>query len=86
MFKSMSKACFKIFSLEVKALILATDLAAHFRNRSRLIQLYHDIGVDISNETDARLVKDLMMTVSDLSGQCKPFNCSKKITDGLYSE
>lgn len=84
-FTSMPANIFKHLAAEIKELILATDLATYFRSRTKLVQIRHDNSFDWNNVTHLGLLKAIMMTAADLSGQCKPYNVSKKITDSLYS-
>lgn len=66
--------------------IIATDLAQYFRRRVKLIQIWQDAQFDWNNQLHRGLVKSVMMTVCDLSGNCKPFHVAKELSDGLYGK
>lgn len=76
----------KIFLNEVKEAILSTDLQQHFRNRKTLFTVVNDQLFDFSNTIHRSLMKGLMMTVCDLSAQCKPFHIARRITENVYRE
>lgn len=82
----MTPAIFREMSKEIKEVILATDLAAYFRSRTKLIPIMHENAFDWDNIGHRSLLKSLMITACDLSGQCKVYNVAKKITDYLYSK
>ncbi|KAJ8934359.1 hypothetical protein NQ314_013400 [Rhamnusium bicolor] len=73
-------------SKEMKEAILATDLAAYFKFRGKLIQLVKENLLDWSNSRHRTLCKAIMMTSCDLSGSCKPFLIAKNICDNVYKE
>ncbi|KAK5650146.1 hypothetical protein RI129_001175 [Pyrocoelia pectoralis] len=77
---------FQKFCKEIQHMILATDLAAHFKVRTKFAQMRYDHSFDWNNVAHRDIIKGLMMTSSDLSGQCKPYSAAKKITDLLYKE
>lgn len=72
------------FMSEIKDAIIATDLAQYFRSRVKLIQICQESLLDWNNNYHRTLIKSIMMTVCDLSGNCKPFSVAKILTDGLY--
>ncbi|XP_056644945.1 cAMP and cAMP-inhibited cGMP 3',5'-cyclic phosphodiesterase 10A-like [Diorhabda sublineata] len=85
-YNNISKADFNCISKELKEAILATDLASYFKFRVKLLQLVNDNVFDFSNSRHRTLMKAIMMTSSDLSGNCKPFLVSKTICDNIYKE
>ncbi|RZC35129.1 cAMP and cAMP-inhibited cGMP 3',5'-cyclic phosphodiesterase 10A [Asbolus verrucosus] len=85
-YSNLSENTFKLISKEIKEAILATDLALYFKFRAKLAQICNDNLFDWGNATHRSLVKSIMMTSCDLSGQCKPFHVAKRITDNLYRE
>lgn len=85
-FPAMSPTAFETLSKEIKHCILSTDLAQYFRVRTKLMHVHYEETLDWNNSIHRNLVKSIMMTASDLSGQCKPYHVSKKITDALYRE
>lgn len=82
----MTEKTFKEMTQEIKSAILATDLAAHFRVRAKLLQLCHDDAFNKDDSTHRELLKANLITCCDLSGQCKPYSVTKKITENLYSK
>lgn len=70
----------------MKDAILSTDLAYYFKVRAKLTPVVFDEMFDWENQTHRSMIKSIMMTVCDLSGQCKPFKVAKRITDILYSK
>lgn len=82
----MPEEIYKTLCAEIKDAILATDLALYFKYRTKLLQTYFDKAFEWYRSDHRLLVKALMMTICDLSGQCKPFSIAEKITIGLYSE
>lgn len=71
---------------EIRLIILATDLAAYFKRRGTLYQICSENAYDWQNNSHRHLLKSIMMTMTDLSGLCKPFNIAKNIIDNLYRE
>lgn len=71
---------------EIKRVILATDLANYFRARTRLLQICAEEEFKWDNEQHRHLLKSIMITSADLSGQCKPYHVAKTITVNLYSK
>nr|XP_023015593.1 cAMP and cAMP-inhibited cGMP 3',5'-cyclic phosphodiesterase 10A-like [Leptinotarsa decemlineata] len=82
----ISKKVFEQISKEMKDAILATDLASYFKFRVKLVQLINEDVLDFSNTRHRTLVKAIMMTSCDLSGNCKPFLVAKNICDNVYKE
>ena len=70
----------------MKEAILATDLAYYFKIRAKLTPVVIEDEFDWSINYHRHMIKSIMMTVCDLSGQCKPFDVAKKITEDLYSK
>lgn len=77
---------YKVLMKEMKEAILATDLQRYFKNSKTLIPLIRDNNFDAANTEHRYLMKAVMMTVSDLSGQCKPYPVAKRLTDNVYRE
>lgn len=77
---------YKCFMKEIKDAIIATDLAQYFRSRVKLIQILQESVLDWENQIHRGLVKSIMMTTCDLSGNCKPFPVAKVLAMGLYRE
>ncbi|XP_044756181.1 cAMP and cAMP-inhibited cGMP 3',5'-cyclic phosphodiesterase 10A-like [Coccinella septempunctata] len=77
---------YKTLMREMKDAILATDLQRYFKNSKTLIPLIRDNNFDTGNAEHRYLMKAVMMTVSDLSGQCKPYSTAKRLTDNVYRE
>lgn len=84
-YSNLSDNIYKLIAKEIKEAILATDLALYFRYRAKLAQICNEGSFDWSNSTHRLFGKAIMMTSCDLSGQCKPFQIAKRITDNLYS-
>lgn len=70
----------------IKFLILATDLVHYFRNRNQLNAILKSGSFDWNSSEHQLMFFGLIMTVCDVSGQCKPFYSAKKVTEGLYRE
>lgn len=83
---NVSESEFKDINNEIKDAILATDLAMYFRARAKLLQICHENLFDWENKYHRFLIKSIIMTCCDLSGQCKPYSITKKITENLYSK
>lgn len=83
---NVTESEFKDINSEIKDAILATDLAMYFRARGKLLQIFHENLFDWDNRYHRFLIKSIMMTCCDLSGQCKPYSITKKITENLYSK
>lgn len=86
MFKSLSPEKYKKMAEEIKYAILATDLATHFRLRSKLLQVCHDKAFNVDEPQHRYWLKAILITCCDLSGQCKPYAVTKKITENVYSK
>jgi cAMP and cAMP-inhibited cGMP 3',5'-cyclic phosphodiesterase 10 len=71
---------------EIKDAIIATDLLIYFKNKSKLEHICSKKEFDWNDQVHRTYLKGIMMTTSDLSGMCKPFLVSKRITDSLYGE
>ncbi|KAG5883187.1 hypothetical protein JTB14_018203 [Gonioctena quinquepunctata] len=82
----ISKKLQQAISKEIKDAILATDLACYFKFRVKLLQLIKEGMLDFSNARHRTLVKAIMMTSCDLSGNCKPFLVAKNICNNVYKE
>lgn len=82
----IDKDDFVKLSKELKDAILATDLASYFKFRVKLLKIINETGLDWQNQRHRTLIKSIMMTSSDLSGNCKPFLVSKYICANVYRE
>ncbi|XP_049824772.1 cAMP and cAMP-inhibited cGMP 3',5'-cyclic phosphodiesterase 10A isoform X2 [Aethina tumida] len=69
---------------EIKDNILATDLVQFFKVKSKLSNLLHEF--DFSDEEHRQLLRTVMMTGADLSGNAKPFLVAKVVMQNLYKE
>lgn len=85
-FKPMPETVYKHFCNELKEAILASNLAFHFKNRAKLLQLYVDNVFEWNKPEHRFLVKAIMVTIADLSGYCKPFSVVRKLTQAVYGE
>ncbi|PSN33928.1 hypothetical protein C0J52_19328 [Blattella germanica] len=86
LFDHFSPEVFRDLTQEVHDAILATDLALYFRCRARILGILNEKEFDWTNGAQRILLKSIMMTTCDLSGQCKPFNITKRITENVYRE
>lgn len=94
----MQKSCFKtkFTSTEYKQivhymeeLILATDLTYYFIHHGKLRVVCDQIEtfpIDWSKLEMRKLVRSLLMTASDISGQAKPFKTAKRIAQNVMTE
>ncbi|KAI4460298.1 cyclic nucleotide phosphodiesterase [Holotrichia oblita] len=85
-YKDITADEFKTISMIIKDAILSTDLAFYFKVRAKLTPIVVEGSFDWELPAHRSMIKSIMMTVCDLSGQCKPFNVAKRITDILYTE
>ncbi|KAK9875163.1 hypothetical protein WA026_005954 [Henosepilachna vigintioctopunctata] len=85
-FNKLSRKEYKSFLKEIRDAILATDLQLYFKNRLKLLPIINDKAFEVANSNHRYLLKTIMMTVCDLSGQCKPYSIARKITDNVYRE
>lgn len=83
-YKNMSEQDYETFRKEIKSAILATDLAVYFRYKVKLLSICNAGEFRWRNEEHRGYLKAIMMTASDISGQCKPYLISTKITNKLY--
>lgn len=84
MFGSMPETVYKNFCSEIKDAILASNLAFHFKYRAKLMQLHVDNLYEWNRSEHRFLIKAIMVTISDLSGYCKPFSVVRKLTQRVY--
>ncbi|XP_068082303.1 cAMP and cAMP-inhibited cGMP 3',5'-cyclic phosphodiesterase 10A-like [Anabrus simplex] len=85
-FASFDSTTFRELAQEIHDAVIATDLAFYFRCRSRLLIILDERRFNWSESSHRLLLKSIMMTTCDLSGQCKPFPIAKRITECLYKE
>lgn len=85
--KDCSAEDYKDFLQDIKRAIMATDLGVYFRTRAKLVYAINEFDEFVfENPMHRGLLKEIMMTSSDLSGLCKPFPISRKICDDIYSK
>ena len=82
----MPKNIFKAFLNEIQVSILDTDLVLYFQSRAKLYQICSEKQFNINTPKHRELLKSIMMTASDLSGQSKPYAVAKILTKNLYNE
>ncbi|XP_044258941.1 cAMP and cAMP-inhibited cGMP 3',5'-cyclic phosphodiesterase 10A-like [Tribolium madens] len=82
----LSKDDYSVLKYEIKEAIIATDPMVYFSNKINLEKTCNTKSFNWTNETHRSYLKGIMMMVADLSGMCKPFLVSKRITDSLYAE
>lgn len=67
--------------------IMATDLNAHMlHNRIELEDILETSNIDWTNDKHRCLIRGLIMTSADLSGQAKPFRYAERIVNNLFIE
>ncbi|KAJ8297685.1 hypothetical protein KUTeg_024216 [Tegillarca granosa] len=69
----------------VRDIILATDLAHHFKILGNIHAMAKD-GFDKTSDKHHKLLLCLLMTAADLSDQTKPWDKTKHIADLIYRE
>ncbi|XP_029823434.1 cGMP-dependent 3',5'-cyclic phosphodiesterase isoform X2 [Ixodes scapularis] len=70
---------------QMRDVILATDLAHHFRIVEELKTMVQE-GYDVSNRKHHQLLTSMLVTCCDLSDQTKDWRSSKKIAELIYNE
>lgn len=70
---------------QMREVILATDLAHHFRIIKELQEMVEE-GYDFDNQKHHNLLRSMLVTCCDLSDQTKDWRSSKKIAELIYSE
>nr|CAD7443993.1 unnamed protein product [Timema bartmani] len=86
LFISLPKKEFNELQQEIHDAIIATDLVFYFQTRGKFSKILDSKEFDWTSASHRLLLKSIMMTTSDMSGQAKPFPVAKKICDGLYKE
>ncbi|KAG8322474.1 hypothetical protein J6590_022923 [Homalodisca vitripennis] len=86
MFQYIKQNIYDELLLEIYECIIATDLSLYFQCRMELMKVADERVFTFKNASHRRLVKSLMMTACDLSGQTKSFPVCKKITEDVYEE
>nr|CAD7201405.1 unnamed protein product [Timema douglasi] len=86
LFTSLPEKVFKELQHEINDAIIATDLIIYYQTKVKLLQILDGKEFNFTSATHRRLMKNIMMTTSDLSGQAKSFFVAKKICDGMYKE
>jgi len=84
-FESLSRTDYSRALDLMKHMILATDLANHFKIDKQIEELA-GTGVDKDNQVHRELLLSLCMTTSDLSDQTKPWESAIEVSDLLYAE
>ncbi|GJQ80088.1 hypothetical protein Trydic_g19371 [Trypoxylus dichotomus] len=85
-FQDITPEDFKFVSGVMKHAILSTDLAFYFRVRQKLMPIVNDGEFTWDDHDHKYMALSIMMTICDLSGQCKSFKVAKRLTDNLYLE
>ncbi|XP_064481754.1 cGMP-dependent 3',5'-cyclic phosphodiesterase-like isoform X2 [Ornithodoros turicata] len=70
---------------QMREVILATDLAHHFRIIDELKEMAVE-GYNFDNQKHHNLLRSMLVTCCDLSDQTKDWRSSKKIAELIYSE
>lgn len=86
LFNYFTKPIYNDLLVEVYEAIIATDLSLYFQCRIELMKVAEEKTFTFVNVEHRRLVKNLMMTACDLSGQTKPLATCQKITEDVYEE
>lgn len=86
LFNYFTRSIYNDLLTEVYEAIIATDLALYFQCRIELMKIAEEKTFTFVNTEHRRLVKNLMMTACDLSGQTKPLATCQKITEDVYEE
>lgn len=86
MFKYLTTPIYNDLLAEVYEAIIATDLSLYFQCKIELMKIAEEKTFTFVNVDHRRLVKNLMMTACDLSGQTKPLATCQKITEDVYEE
>ncbi|XP_066923302.1 cGMP-dependent 3',5'-cyclic phosphodiesterase-like [Clytia hemisphaerica] len=84
-FESLSSTDYKRALDLMQKMILATDLANHFKISKQLDELA-STGIQKDEAAHRELLLSLFMTTSDLSDQTKPWESAVKVSDLLYQE
>lgn len=86
MFKYLKPDMYNELLTEIYECIIATDLSLYFQTRMELLRIADEQSFSFKNREHRRLVKSVMMTSCDLSGQTKPLAICKNITEDVYEE
>lgn len=86
MFKYIKSTMFDELLAEIYECIIATDLSLYFQGKMELKRIADEKTFTFKDLNHRRLVKSLMMTACDLSGQTKPLQICQKITEDVYEE
>lgn len=86
MFKYIKPAMFEELLAEIYECIIATDLSLYFQGKMELKRIADEKTFTFKDPDHRRLVKSLMMSACDLSGQTKPMSICQKITEDVYEE
>lgn len=86
MFKYLKPEMYNDLLTEIYECIIATDLSLYFQTRMELMRIADEQSFTFKNREHRKLVKSIMMTACDLSGQTKPLAVCKKITEDVYEE
>nr|XP_022910381.1 cAMP and cAMP-inhibited cGMP 3',5'-cyclic phosphodiesterase 10A-like [Onthophagus taurus] len=85
-YKNCSPEEYKTISDLIYSAIIATDLVNYFKTSAKLNFMIQDEIFDIEHPLHRVMMIGVMMTVADLSGQCKDFEVTNRITMNLYEE
>lgn len=86
LFSKFSRRDYKFIMNEIHEIIIATDLAVYFQRSQVITSIITTNSFSCFNPKHMKLLKSLMITTSDLSGQWKPLEVVVKLTMGLYQE
>ncbi|XP_057313271.1 cGMP-dependent 3',5'-cyclic phosphodiesterase-like isoform X1 [Hydractinia symbiolongicarpus] len=84
-FESLSQTDYSTALDLMQKMILATDLANHFKIDKQIENIISG-GVNKENRRHRELLLSLFMTTSDLSDQTKPWESAIQVSDLLYAE
>lgn len=86
LFRHIRKDIYNQLIGEIRQCILATDLSLYFQSRTELVKIADSKAFSFKNPDHRRLIKSLLMTACDLSGQSKPIQIAMKVTNCVYEE
>ncbi|GJQ80089.1 hypothetical protein Trydic_g19372 [Trypoxylus dichotomus] len=85
-FKDVTPEEYAQLTATMKHAIISTDLAYYFKIRSEAASIIIGDKFDWNSQDHKLIALSVMMTICDLSGQCKPFKVAKRLTENLYNE
>ncbi|XP_012562421.2 cGMP-dependent 3',5'-cyclic phosphodiesterase isoform X1 [Hydra vulgaris] len=84
-FETFSEEGYKRALDLMKVMIIATDIANHFKISSQINKLVK-CGIDKADKKHCEMILSLCMTTADLSDQTKPWESTFGVSDLLYAE